>query len=66
MTLIIRKYDAFQKILYDLIEEFPTSSFGFPLIGCGLAGGDKDRILDMIDAFSRMIEDEVTVVEWDK
>ena len=60
------EYGAFEKILYNLIEEFPTSSFGFPLIGCGLAGGDKNNILNMIDDFSKMIENEVTVVEWDK
>jgi O-acetyl-ADP-ribose deacetylase (regulator of RNase III) len=60
------EYEDFQQILNKLAEDFPNSSFGFPLIGCGLAGGDKRRILDMIENFSKMIEAEVTVVEWDK
>ena len=37
------------------------ASIQMPRIGCGLAGGDKRRILDMIDDFSKMIENEVTV-----
>ena len=55
-----------QQILDKLAEEFPTSSFGFPSIGCGLAGGDKRRILDTIDNFSKLIEGSVTIVKWNK
>ena len=60
------EYEAFRQILNKLAEEFQTSSFGFPLIGCGLAGGDKGRILDMIDDFSKSIGNSVTIVEWNK
>lgn len=43
------EYDGFEKILKSLSEEFPNARFGFPLIGCGLAGGDERRILGQIN-----------------
>ena len=36
---------------------------GFPLIGCGLAGGDKNRILKMIK--ENLTGVDVTVVEFE-
>lgn len=59
------EYEAFEKVLTKLAEAWPNSRFGFPLIGCGLAGGDKKRILTMIEDFSKIITDgTVTVVEF--
>jgi O-acetyl-ADP-ribose deacetylase (regulator of RNase III) len=58
------EYASFQNILNSLAEEYPDSRFGFPKIGCGLAGGNERRILDMIDDFSKLINGSVTVVEF--
>ena len=44
------EYKAFSKILKKLKTEFPGKRFGFPLIGCGLAGGDEDRIIGMLES----------------
>lgn len=66
------EYEAFQDIL-DKIWGIDLSClalfgsrerWGFPLIGCGLAGGDKDRILGMIE--SSLAGSDVTVVEYEK
>lgn len=69
---VLFEYDAFQKVLnslrsidlsfYHADEVCPR--WGFPLIGCGLAGGNKDRILKMIE--DTMKDSNVTVVEFDK
>lgn len=56
------EYDGFQKILETLKTEFKGKRIGFPLIGCGLAGGNKDRIMDMIK--NELNDLDVTVVEW--
>lgn len=63
------EYEAFNTLLgrlyvidYCLKEE--KLRWGFPLIGCGLAGGDKDRILGMIE--NKLKEMDVTIVEFDK
>lgn len=59
------EYEAFQKILDSLAEKYPACRFGFPLIGCGLAGGDESRIMAMIADFSKKVESQggtVTVV----
>lgn len=58
------EYLAFQQILDTLAKEFTNSNFGFPLIGCGLAGGDKNRIVSMINSFSKLIDGNVTIVEF--
>lgn len=60
------EYESFSNILKTLSQDFPLSNFGFPLIGCGLAGGDKERILGMIEEFSKNIKGDVTIVEWNK
>lgn len=56
------EYDGFAKILKDLKVQFIGKHFGFPLIGCGLAGGDKERILGMIDDI--LHDQDVTIVEF--
>lgn len=65
--LDVFEYDAFQQILDKLVEEYPGCNFGFPLIGCGLAGGDKTRIIRMLEQFAEKIEatyGSVTLVEF--
>ena len=64
------EYDSFKLILQKLAYNYPTSKFGFPLIGCGLAGGDKDRIVGMLEAFASVLDSvngaitPVTLVEF--
>lgn len=64
------EYTSFQLILEKLARLTGVKiNFGFPLIGCGLAGGDEVRILKMIEDFSLVVEEQgstVTVVEWSK
>lgn len=54
-------YDAFETILKNMKEEFTGLKFGVPWIGCGLAGGDKDKVLDIINNI--MDDEDVTIVE---
>lgn len=42
------EYGAFIDVLQKLHEDFPDKIIGMPAIGCGLAGGDKERILNII------------------
>jgi O-acetyl-ADP-ribose deacetylase (regulator of RNase III) len=61
------EYIAFQLILEKLAFAFPGKRFGLPYIGCGLAGGEKETIVDMIDVFAGRIALEggtVTLVEF--
>ena len=44
----------------------PNTRYGFPLIGCGLARGDKGVIMNILENFSEAIGKDgctVTVVE---
>lgn len=45
-------YVGFAQILANLSKIFPTARFGFPYIGMGLAGGNSDRILNILEGFS--------------
>lgn len=57
-------YDGFVAILKDISDKYPHHSIGMPLIGCGLAGGNKERILKIIeDTIGHM---DVTIVEWSR
>lgn len=67
---VLFKYGAFQEILsrfkgmdYSL-QALGKSRlrWGFPLIGCGLAGADKENVLSMIE--STLTGMDVTVVEY--
>ncbi len=58
------EYESFQKILTTLSMEYNTADFGFPLIGCGLAGGNRDLIVGMIEEFSYSLTGTVTLVEF--
>lgn len=62
------EYGAFQLILEKLAFAFPGKRFGLPYIGCGLAGGEQETIVDMIDVFAGRIALEggsVTLVEFE-
>ena len=56
------QYAAFASILEQLGNQFPGKVIGMPAIGCGLAGGDKERILRIIRDSS--VCDKVMFVEF--
>jgi O-acetyl-ADP-ribose deacetylase (regulator of RNase III) len=61
------EYNAFQRILDKLAYRFGIWRIGFPMIGMGLAGGDKERILAMLEDFSQNVAirgGSVTLVEY--
>jgi hypothetical protein len=61
------EYIAFQLILEKLAFVYPGKRFGLPYIGMGLAGGDKDIIIPMIEMFAERVALEggsVTLVEF--
>lgn len=69
------EYDAFKLILRKLDFHLYTNDighqrFGFPLIGCGRAGGNKERILEILsdwsDGIARSSNATVTIVEFNK
>jgi len=61
------EYNAFRLILEKLAFVYPGKRFGLPYIGCGLAGGEQETIVDMIDVFAKRVALEggtVTLVEF--
>jgi O-acetyl-ADP-ribose deacetylase (regulator of RNase III) len=61
------EYTAFQLILEKLTFAFPGKRIGLPYIGMGLAGGDKDIIIPMIEWFAERVAlyaGSVTLVEF--
>jgi O-acetyl-ADP-ribose deacetylase (regulator of RNase III) len=61
------EYTAFQLILEKLAFMYPRDRFGLPYIGMGLAGGDKNIIIPMIEWFAERVSAEggtVTLVEF--
>lgn len=61
------EYTAFELILQKLAYIYPGKRFGFPYIGMGLAKGDKERIIPMIENFANQITAQggsVTLVEF--
>jgi len=62
------EYEAFQKILDAFAKDAgPNMKIGLPYIGMGLAGGDKQRILAMIEDFATKVSAKggsVTLVEF--
>ena len=60
------EYESFSLILRKLRTLGPVR-FGFPYIGCGLAGGDEPRIIAMIEKFAQDIHNDggsVTLVRF--
>ena len=61
------EYESFGLILKKLAHIAPKARFGFPYIGMGLAGGDKDRIIAMLEDFAKKVSSKggsVTLVEF--
>jgi len=61
------EYTAFQLILEKIAFTFPGKRIGLPYIGMGLAGGDKDTIIPMIEWFAERVALEggtVTLVKF--
>ena len=61
------EYDAFRLILQKLAHTYPKGNFGFPYIGMGLARGDSEAILSMLENFAKTISKtggSVTLVEF--
>lgn len=61
------EYDGFEDILDKLVTAYPTCNFGLPYIGMGLAGGNSDRIMAMIELFAVKVValgGSVTLVEF--
>lgn len=63
------EYDSFKLILQKLAYKYPNYRYGFPMIGMGLAGGNKTRIMGMLSEFSEKIAEKggsFTLVEFEK
>lgn len=61
------EYNSFQIILDKLATRFGKYRFGLPMIGMGLAGGDPDRIIPMIEDFAAQVKAQngsVTLVQF--
>lgn len=61
------EYTAFALILQKITHAFPGKRLGVPYIGMGLAGGDKNRILPMLEEFAKEMakaNGTVTLVEF--
>jgi O-acetyl-ADP-ribose deacetylase (regulator of RNase III) len=61
------EYTAFQLILQKLVRLYGNYSIGLPYIGMGLAGGDRDIIIPMIEWFADEVAargGSVTLVEF--
>lgn len=61
------EYTAFQLILEKLLFVFGKQRFGLPYIGMGLAGGNPERIMPMIEDFAYKVDKKggsVTLVEF--
>jgi O-acetyl-ADP-ribose deacetylase (regulator of RNase III) len=61
------EYTAFELILQKLVRLYGNYSIGLPYIGMGLAGGDKDIIILMIESFAERVSAKggtVTLVEF--
>lgn len=56
-------YDALRSSLKMMKKQFSGKTFGLPWIGAGLAGGDWNRILKIIE--EEMRGEYVTIVQWE-
>lgn len=62
------EYTAFQLILQKLVRAYGDKRIGLPYIGMGLAGGDKDIIIPMIEWFAEQVSargGSVTLVSYE-
>lgn len=61
------EYLAFELILQKVLRYYGTYNIGLPYIGMGLAGGDKTKIIPMIEKFAEEVTKRggsVTLVEF--
>ena len=61
------EYTAFELILQKLCHAYGNKRIGLPYIGMGLAGGDKEVILEQIEYFAQKVAAKggaVTLVEF--
>lgn len=61
------EYEAFYLVLKKIARNYGAARYGLPYIGMGLAGGDKDRIIPIIENFANYITSiggEVTLVKF--
>jgi O-acetyl-ADP-ribose deacetylase (regulator of RNase III) len=61
------EYIAFAMVLQKLEKVYGSKRIGLPYIGMGLAGGDKNLIIPMIEAFAHKVSTKggtVTLVEF--
>ena len=66
-TADLFEYGAFLDVLITLIDTVGYLRIGLPYIGMGLAGGDKDLIIKLIEIFAERVADKggsVTLVEF--
>jgi len=57
-------YEALTVCMRKINALFPGRHIGLPWIGCGLAGGDKNRVQDILER--ALFNMEVTIVEYEK
>lgn len=63
------EYIAFERVLSKIVARFGAWRIGMPMIGMGLAGGDKERIMPIIEAFAQAMERKggsATLVEFNR
>jgi O-acetyl-ADP-ribose deacetylase (regulator of RNase III) len=59
-------YDAIYKVMVQIDKDFPTQSIGLPRIGAGLAGGDWNHILSILNTvFAHRTDVAVYVPSWE-
>lgn len=61
------EYASFAVILQKLAHYYGSFRFGLPYIGMGLAGGDSERIMSIIEEFASLVKcigGTVTLVEY--
>lgn len=61
------EYYGLIKVFEQLFDEYPDKRYGMPKIGCGLANGEEEEIMKIIEFFSKKISaygGSVTVVEY--
>ena len=57
-------YNAFSELLYKIKNDFPDKRIGMNMIGCGLAGGDSEKVLSIITNI--MYNTNITIVLYKK
>lgn len=62
------EYNSFQLILRKLAHIYGDKHFGLPYIGMGLAGGDEETIMEIIEDFANTVQSlggSVTLVKYE-